>query len=503
MAKRLILAGVLAASLACKGTTSQTNGAPTGRTAKSAVAAGDRDNIERALEALWDGRVQRIDLNQAGYDKRRIRIAKAHLLRETLALESTSDRPDVFCLRRAGLEPRWVSDLPEPTEFPATQNTDAFLFVSRHYAVALESDSGRRAVTYTSGPLAGLARPPLLLPFTPTGSAAAQSDTMYIGSLGSPDNNKSLESFSLVSGGRGWGYRTRGNLLTSPVVSGDVGDPKLYFVTDAGVVTCVDASNYADAPREDRWVARLEGGVDHELCVTEDTRTEVGGVYVVDRAGVVYCIDRITGVRRWTHATTEVPTGGPTVLGDVCLVPLRGGWCAFHKAAVRFELTALSGPDQGKTYAVMPGKVLTLGAGAKADLRLTDPGVAAAHGTLEIQGEALVLMAAAATKVDGAATQRSSLHAGQKITVGGTVLEVSDPGTAPLWRGTKADSFVGRIGDWLVARRGSRLSLVHAWTGEEGKTVDVSGARLFPVNASDANLFLVGGDAVVYALYPR
>jgi hypothetical protein len=326
---------------------------------------------------------------------------------------------------------------------------------------------------------------------------------MYIASLGSPDNNKNLEAFSLVNGARGWGYRAKGHLLTSPVVSGDIGDPKLYFVTDAGIVTCVDATNYADAPRSDRWVASLESGVDHDLFVTADTRRDVGGVFLVDQQGVVYCIDRITGVRRWTHATEKAPTGGPVVFGDVCAVPLRGGWTGFHKDGVRYLLTVKSGPDEGKTFHVLPGKVMTAGSGANSDIRLSDGRVSAAHFTLEIQGETLVAMATGAMKVDGVGAPRASLHSGQEIAVGGTVLEVTDPGTAPLWTDLRVDAFVGRIGGNLVARKGTNLILVNAYTGEGVKSVDLKGARLVPANHSDSNLFVVGGDAVVYALYPR
>ena len=47
--------------------------------------------------------------------------------------------------------------------------------------------------------------------------------------------------FSLVNGMRGWGYRASGEIRNAPVVGGDVGDPKLYFVTRSGLLTCIDA----------------------------------------------------------------------------------------------------------------------------------------------------------------------------------------------------------------------------------------------------------------------
>ena len=89
---------------------------------------------------------------------------------------------------------------------------------------ALESATGRRAMRFIGGALDGTRRPTLKLPFTPTGSAAGQIDTLYIPTLGAAGNNKNLESFSLVNGMRGWGYRASGEIRSAPVVGGDVGE---------------------------------------------------------------------------------------------------------------------------------------------------------------------------------------------------------------------------------------------------------------------------------------
>ena len=121
--------------------------------------------------------------------------------------------------------------------------------VSEHYLHALEAGTGLRASQYVGGPLDGRRRPDLRLPFTPTGGAAGQHDTFYMPSLGSADSNKNIDAFSLVTGARGWGYRASGDILTSPVVGGAAGDPKLYFVTNTGLVTCLDATNYRQQPR--------------------------------------------------------------------------------------------------------------------------------------------------------------------------------------------------------------------------------------------------------------
>lgn len=504
MARRLFLVVFLVTAFACKSTSKAgKKGAAVRGGAVSALA--DRDPIERALLQLGvDGRVLRMNLNDAGYEQKEIYAEKAWLLSDLLVIEDNQTKPSVYALRRNGLEPRWVTQLIEPTEQELSENVDTTFFVSRHYLTALASATGRRVMQYVGGALDGLARPPLELPFLPTGSAAGSQDTVFIPSLGSPDNNKMLESFSLVSGQRGWGWRTPGNLLTSPVVSGDISDPKIYFVTDGGVVVCLDGANYAYAPRGARWTEQLGSGVKYGVTVTADTKRDVGGVFVVDRRGVVYCLDRITGVRRWVVATEQEATGMPSVFGDLCVVPMKGGLWGFHKDGLRYSLTVKSGPNAGTTFRVTRGAPSTLGRGADAAFRLSDAQVADSHAVFEVVGENLTVVGTAPIKVNGLAAERAPLRAGDEVTVGGTVLVVGDPGAAALWRDLKYDGIVARIGDRLVARKGTTLTLLHASTGEAaGAAVQVPGGRLFPSNTSDGNLFVVGGNATLYALFPR
>ena len=162
----------------------------------------------------------RLDLNTASWEGGRARIARAHLLSSAVLLETDSDKPHVFSVGRAALDVNWYSPMQERAMFPATENADTVFLVSAHYLHALEASTGRRAMMFVGGGLGGLRRPALQIPFAPTGSAAAQNDTVYLSGLGSAENNKTLESFSLVTGSRGWGYRTAGDILTSPIVGG-------------------------------------------------------------------------------------------------------------------------------------------------------------------------------------------------------------------------------------------------------------------------------------------
>lgn len=511
MAKRLFLAALLAASFACKGTDKGDDGGGEVRAPKgSAVVSTDpgRDAIENALMSLGlDGSVRRVDLNGVDWKGGKARIAKAHLLSEILVLEGSGAQPNAYAVRRSDLLPMWVSDLQEPTAFPISENQDDVFLVSDHFLHVLEKQTGRRTMQFLQGGLAGLRRPALRLPFTPTGGAAGQSDTVYVASLGSPDNNKTLESFSLVTGQRGWGYRTSGDIMTSPAVGGQSGDPKLYWVTTTGLVTCIDASNYGYAPRGPRWQELLEAGVDHELFLTPDGRGTVGAVFVVDREGMVYCLDRITGTRRWVNATGRVPMGGPKVFGDVCVVKMKNGLSGFDSDNVLYLLEATEGPAAGTTFWVRGGKPVTLGSDARADLSLADPAVKARHLSFEIQGEVLQMraMSGAGVTVNGMAPDRTAtLVDRSRIEIGNSVLVVRDRGSEALWHDLPYDRIVGRVGDELIAARGMTLTRIDARTGEalyDG--VKISGARLIPANTRDGMIFVVGGEAVVYAFFPR
>jgi len=491
MAKRLVLvAALIATMMACKGTKKtqhEEQGQISSGTEVTAPTAVGRDAVERALLNLGiEGSVLRIDLNEAreGAD---IRIAKTHLTRSLVLLETNDPKPRVFALTREGLQPRWVSDLMEPTAFPIGANPDVVVFVSRHYAHALETFTGRSAFQFTSGGLQGVRQPPRELPFTPTGGAAVGNDTFYIPSLGSPRNNKTIESFSLMTGSLGWGRRTSAEIMTTPRVGGPSADPKLYLVTRTGHVECMDATNYGFAPDGLRWEQLLEAGVDYDLFVTPDTAAEPGSVFLADREGVVYCLNRITGKRRWIHATGQTPRGGPKVFGPICVVPMQDGLCAFDAVNVMYGLTIEGGPEDGSLKWVRAGAPVVI------------EGV-----TFKIEGEVLTASGKQFRVNRNAPVQRSPLYNGSEVMIGNTVVRVADRGTAPLWSGKDYDEIVGRLGDMLVARKGTSLTVLNAWTGElAGNVSNIPGARLVPVNTTSANLFVIAGNATIYAFFPR
>jgi hypothetical protein len=489
MTQRLVLVGALiAATVACKsGTTKKGDNLRTpagGETA--APAALGQDAVERALMSLGiEGAVLRHDVNQErkGAD---VRIAQTHLTNELILLETNEAKPRVLSFRRADMTPRWWSDLLEPTAFPVAASEDVCVLVSRHYAHAFETFTGRSAFQFVGGGLEGTRQPRCELPFTPTGGAAVGNDTFYVPSLGSPRNNKTIESFSLITGQIGWGYRTSAEILTTPVVGGPTTDPKLYLVTRTGHIVCMDATNYAFSPRANRWEQLTEAGVDFDLFVTEDSAADVGSVFVVDREGVVYCLNRVTGARRWTHATGRTPRGGPRVFGPVCVVPMKQGLCVFDTVNVIYALEVKGGVDDGSTKWVRAGQPATI------------DGV-----TFKLEGEVLTA-AGKSFRAGGASTKRASLFNGSEVVIGGTTVTVTDRGSQPLWSDKDYDEIVARIGEKLIARKGNALVALDMWTGEPaGETASLAGARLMPVNTTSANIYVVAGNAVLYTFYPR
>jgi outer membrane protein assembly factor BamB len=490
MAKRLVFVVALVGStMACKGSKSkhdEQGRTPAGAEASASTEVG-RDAVERALMGLGiEGRPLRIDLNQ---DRKgaAIRFAQAHLTADMLILETNDPKPRIYGFTRAGLNSRWASDLLEPTAFPISANADVAVLVSQHYAHAIETFTGRGALQFMGGGLEGVRMPPRELPFTPTGGAAVGNDTFYIPSLGSPRNNKTIESFSLITGQLGWGYRTSAEILTTPVVGGPTTDPKLYVVTRTGHVMCLDATNYGFPPASSRWEQLLEAGVEYDLHVTEDSASEAGSVFLADREGVVYCLNRITGGRRWTHATARTPRGGPRAFGPVCVIPMKQGLCAFDTVNVIYALHISGGPEDGKTRWVRAGQPATV------------QGV-----TFKLEGEVLTAGGKSFRVNGNAPVERSSLYDASQVVVGSTSITVEDHGRRPLWFDKDYDGIVARIGEKLIAQKGTTLVALDMWTGEPvGEAVSVPGMRLLPVNTTSANLFLVAGNAVIYGFYPR
>ena len=512
MARRLFLIGLLCFVFACKSKKAEeAGGSDPARTSTGASEPSGWDDVERAIMALGiQGLVLKLDLGGAdtmGDRKNTLRIARAHLMSKLLLLESEDNQPTLYAFDRKSLEASWVTTIKEPSAFPAAENPDMLFLVSAHYVTVLDSLRGTRVLHGRRG----IAIPALELPFTPTAGAAAQMGTFYVPSLGSPVNNKTLESFSGVTGTRGWGYRSHGYIRNTPKVGGPWGDPKLYFMTERGKITALDAKAYAYRPAGVLWEQWLDDKADFDFYITADSKDTIGGIFVVDRSGIVYCIDRITGTRRWLHASGRAPKGGPQVFGDVCIVPMDDGLHGYDTTNVVYTVTVDEGDGRSTDHVVRSGKIYKVGGGPDADINV---GGQKTELSLEVQDEVLWAIASGGEEGEepsivvnerAVGKMRAAIRSGDRVRVNGTVITIADRGSEPLWRGLPFKRAIVRVGNKLVVSNDADLSVIDARTGAyvSGPS-NVPGARLIPTNNSDDGiLYVVAGDAVLYALLPR
>ncbi len=509
MAKRLWIAALVAAVMlaACKSSKTKDSSSKMTDGGTMRTAELSSDPTENALLNLGiDGGVSKLDLNQATYADGRLIASELHMLAEMFVVEGSGKRPRVFGIERASLSTRWISAMPERSLYPVGASSETAFFVSKHYLTPLDLRDGQRSFRMPDG---GLRRQPVRLPYTPTAGPAGQHDTVWVPSLGSSVNNKKLESFSLATGARGWGWRPQGDILTSPLVGGSAGDPKLYFVTNTGIATCLDARNYAFGPQDPRWEVRLSGRVasNHQPFLTADTSSRVGGYFIADLQGTVYCIDRITGRRRWTNSTGRTPTGGPLVFGNVVVVPTTKGLIAYDRDNVVYTATVIAGPDEGATVQLRNGPATSVGSASESDLTLSDPKVQKLHITFRVDGEVLSVVSndEAKMRVGGAEVgSRTTLEHGAEVRIGNTVVRITDDGSKALWKDLPVDRVVVRVGDRMVVTKAGMLRTINAYTGvPDGQWVKINSLRFIPSNTFDSNLTVLVGDAELYTLYPR
>ncbi len=117
-----------------------------------------------------------------------------------------------------------------------------------------------------------------------------------------------------------------------------------------------------------------------------------------------------------------------------------------------FALTVVSGPDRGTQFSVAPNTPsrLLVGQGPACECRLTDPTVSRRHaavvldrGTLHLQD----LGSTNGTEVNGIRVAEAWLRGGERICIGGTVLEVgADDRRAPASDVVPRDSFGKTVG---------------------------------------------------------
>lgn len=249
---------------------------------------------ERALEKLpWPAHLIRADLGR----QRPASLAGCYLLDQHLVAVTAEGR--IHCVDRRNFEPRWASTLKAKLARPPAEGPTHVCFLCKDHTGSywVQSISKRSGTEGNASPVR--------LPFAASAGIAANHSSVFIGSLGSPRNNKTLESVSLVTGRRGWGYRSTGLLWADPRLDPD-GDI-LIVAGDDGVVTALPAD--ATAPAQENWIRSIGGTIRGTPAVTPEH------VLVGNSDGILYCLNLFSGSVNWLQGLDEPLRVAPWVLG--------------------------------------------------------------------------------------------------------------------------------------------------------------------------------------------
>lgn len=264
------------------------------RPARACPGGSLADIGEKKLEELpWDVTIVRANLSA----RRPMAVAACYLMEEDLLVVSQMGM--VYCLSRRDLTPRWVSALKYAIAAIPGEGPD-------HYSFLVKAPNGQYWV-HSFAKRTGLDPDgfPARLPFAASSGVDSCRRMVYVGSLGSPRNNKTVESINLADGSRGWGFRTRGLLWASPVV-----DPmgiSVILAGEDGVVTSLVAS--ADKPVGPTWSVSLDGAVVATPCVTPNH------VVVGTQDGILRCLELGNGQTLWLEGLDAPIRTSPWVLG--------------------------------------------------------------------------------------------------------------------------------------------------------------------------------------------
>ncbi len=247
-----------------------------------------------ALERLpWDTQIVQANLSR----DRPVAVSGCYLMDQDLLVIAQTGL--VYPMARRDLTPRWVTALQSalaavPGEGPA------------HYVFLVKAPDGAywiEALSKRSG--AKSDRFPVRLSFAASSGVDSDGSRVYVGSLGSPRNNRTVESVSLADGRRGWGWRTHGLLWATPVVSPD--GQSLIIAGEDGTVTSL--STGVTEPSEPNWSVHLTGAIDATPAVTP------AHVVVGSQDGILRCIDLGSGQVKWLQGLDDPIRTNPWVFG--------------------------------------------------------------------------------------------------------------------------------------------------------------------------------------------
>ncbi len=249
---------------------------------------------ERALEKLpWPAHIIRADLGR----DRPVSVAGCYLMDQHLIVITAGGR--ITCLDQRNFEPRWVNSLKAPLARAPAEGPTHFVFLCKdHMGVFWAQSISKRSGTEASPS-------PVRLPYACSAGIDANGSSVFLASLGSPRSNKTLETVSLITGRRGWGYSSTGMLWADPRLDPD-GDI-VIIAGDDGVVTALPAD--ASTPARENWIRDIGGSIRGTPAVTPEH------VVVGNADGTLYCLNIFSGAVNWLQGLDEPIRTAPWVLG--------------------------------------------------------------------------------------------------------------------------------------------------------------------------------------------
>lgn len=249
---------------------------------------------ERALERLpWDVHVIRANLSA----RRPTAVTACYLMQDDLLVVTQSGI--VYCMARRDLTPRWSAMLKAPLDAIPGEGPTEYVFLvkdhqGRHFVHAFSKRTGADGDRF-----------PARLSFAAMGGADADGGRVYVGSLGSPRHNRTLEAISLADGRRSWGYLTKGLLYAAPQL--DPSNTSLILACENGHMLSIPVG--ATAPASANWAFDLGAPISGTPAVSP-SRVVVGA-----QDGTFRGLDLGTGKTMWMHGLDAPIRVSPWILG--------------------------------------------------------------------------------------------------------------------------------------------------------------------------------------------
>lgn len=301
----------------------------------------------QAMERLpWDKQVLRFSLSS----ERPVAIEATYLMDEHLLIVSHTGM--VYAVSRNNPAPRWVAGLKHPLAKPPAEGPTHYAFLTKDHRGSYWIETFRKSNGQPGN------RFPKRVGFAALGGLDLNGSSVFISSLGSPRDNRTLETINLVTGRSAWGYRTTGLVWGSPVVTEN--NDAVILAAEDGVVSSVPAS--ATPPQGRNWGRQLSGAITGGIALTAEH------ALVGTHDGLFYCLDVLSGEVKWMKSVGGKVKMTPWFLGSTVTRQVASEIEGANPIEIRrFEGLAFARNGSGThAFDIQTGKLLfTCPAGAR------------------------------------------------------------------------------------------------------------------------------------------